>query len=419
MRRGLSVAAVAACALLVGACGSDDGGGRGATLNWWAYNEPSGSFRQAADRCTKESGGRYKIVFNALGNDADTQRQPLVRRLAAKDSSIDLMSMDVIWTAEFAEAGWIKPWPEESRARSRKGTLKAPRCRPRPTRTSSTARPANTNTQLLWYRKDLVKTPPKTWDEMIDMASKMPKAGRIEIQGAAVRGLHGVVQLARAVRRRHDPRGHRPGRRSARAGRARALRSSRSSRPPRPPTRRSRTRRRTRTASRSSRATPPSRSTTRSSIRAPRRGNPAVFKQHRVGAVPGRRRRASPPRRRSAASTSASAATPSTRDEAFEAAACLRNEREPAPGRRRSGGLPPTLEAALRRPEVQEGLPVRGPDPESLGNGAVAPATPGLRRRLARDRPRRCRRPPSIDAEASVDRAAATRSRTRSTRGLL
>src|SRR3712207_7507034 len=28
------------------------------------------------------------------------------------------------------------------------------------------AAPANTNTQLLWYRKDLVKDPPKTWDEI-------------------------------------------------------------------------------------------------------------------------------------------------------------------------------------------------------------------------------------------------------------
>ena len=32
------------------------------------------------------------------------------------------------------------------------------------------AAPFNTNTQLLWYRKDLVTKPPKTWDEMIDEA---------------------------------------------------------------------------------------------------------------------------------------------------------------------------------------------------------------------------------------------------------
>lgn len=31
-----------------------------------------------------------------------------MRRLAAKDPSIDLIGMDVTWTGEFAQAGWIK-----------------------------------------------------------------------------------------------------------------------------------------------------------------------------------------------------------------------------------------------------------------------------------------------------------------------
>ena len=30
--------------------------------------------------------------------------------------------------------------------------------------------PDNSNTELLWYRKDLVPTPPQTWDQMIAMA---------------------------------------------------------------------------------------------------------------------------------------------------------------------------------------------------------------------------------------------------------
>ena len=35
------------------------------------------------------------------------------------------------------------------------------------------AAPFNTNTQLLWYRKDLVPKPPRTWDEMIDQAERL------------------------------------------------------------------------------------------------------------------------------------------------------------------------------------------------------------------------------------------------------
>src|SRR3954470_1617031 len=124
--RVISVLALTAAVLAVAACGgSDDQNGR-VTLNWWAYNEPSGSFKKAADRCSQQSGGKYTIKFNALGNDPNTQRQSLVRRLAAGDSSIDLMSMDVIWTAEFAEAGWIKPFPKAEADEIANGTLAGP-----------------------------------------------------------------------------------------------------------------------------------------------------------------------------------------------------------------------------------------------------------------------------------------------------
>ena len=173
-------------AALVAGCGSESSGGP-ATLNLWVFQEPSGSFTDAAKRCSDESNGRYRIVFNALSNDADQQRDSLVRRLAAKDSSIDIAGMDVVWTAEFASAGWILPWPERFAAPVRRGTLAGP------LRTATVdgrlwAAPANTNTQLLWYRKDLVRDPARTWNGLISQASRLPKAGRIEIQGAQYEG---------------------------------------------------------------------------------------------------------------------------------------------------------------------------------------------------------------------------------------
>src|SRR3954447_267015 len=188
MRRGSSIAALLALAALVaaGCGGSDDKGGR-ATLNLWVFNEPSGSFANAAKRCSDASNGRYTIVYNKLSNDADQQRQSLVRRLAAKDSSIDIAGMDVVWTAEFAEANWIKAWPQNFAREVSRGTL------PGPLKTATYkgrvwAAPANTNTQLLWYRKDLVKNPASTWSGLIAQASRLPKAGRIEIQGAQYEG---------------------------------------------------------------------------------------------------------------------------------------------------------------------------------------------------------------------------------------
>src|SRR4029077_17878806 len=47
------------------------------------------------------------------------------------------------------------------------------------------------NTQLLWYRSDLVPNPPTTWAQMISDAEKLAKEGKphyIEIQGAQYEG---------------------------------------------------------------------------------------------------------------------------------------------------------------------------------------------------------------------------------------
>jgi multiple sugar transport system substrate-binding protein len=170
----------------VAGCGGSSSGGK-ATLNLWVFNEPSGSFTDAAKRCSDASGGRYKIVYNKLSNNADQQRQSLVRRLAAKDSSIDIAGMDVIWTAEFAEAKWILPWPARFAQQLTRGTLRGPLA----TATYKHriyAAPANTNTQLLWYRKDLVPNPADTWSGLIKQAEALPKAGKIEIQGAQYEG---------------------------------------------------------------------------------------------------------------------------------------------------------------------------------------------------------------------------------------
>src|SRR3954468_3080652 len=180
---------LALAALTAAGCGGSSSSKGTPTLNWYVFNEPSGSFKSAADKCSKESGGRYKIVIQALPTDADQQRELIVRRLAAKDSSVDIVGMDVIWTAEFAEAGWIEPWNAQNARKVTQGDL------PGPLQTAKYkgklyAAPYTSNTQILFYRKDLVKTPPKTWDEMITQAEKIgPAKGKIQVQGARYEGL--------------------------------------------------------------------------------------------------------------------------------------------------------------------------------------------------------------------------------------
>ncbi|MEA2717039.1 MAG: trehalose/maltose transport system substrate-binding protein [Actinomycetota bacterium] len=176
--------------LLATACGSSGGGGSGGTptLKFYVFKEPGGAFAQAAQACTQQSGGRYRVVLADLPPSADQQREQLVRRLAAHDKDIDIMGMDVIWTAEFAEAGWLVPWDGDAAAKATEGTIAA-------TVQTGTykdrlyAAPFTTNTQLLWYRKDRVPTPPTTWAEMVDMAEQIGDGGRIQVQGNRYEGL--------------------------------------------------------------------------------------------------------------------------------------------------------------------------------------------------------------------------------------
>jgi trehalose/maltose transport system substrate-binding protein len=181
------VAAVAAAALASG-CGSSGGGGGGRTVNWYVFNEPGGAFDQAVKTCNQQAKGRYKLNYVRLPTDANQQRELLVRRLAAKDSSVDLLGMDVIWTAEFAGAKWIKPWTGADRADAVKDRLQGP-LKTVEYKGGIWAAPLTSNTQLLWYRKDQVPAPTDktTWDQIIDIASKKGKA--IEVQGNQYEGL--------------------------------------------------------------------------------------------------------------------------------------------------------------------------------------------------------------------------------------
>jgi len=115
----------------------------------------------------------------------------MVRRLAAGDTGLDVLGLDVTWTQEFASAEWILEWTGDNKAQAEDGTLAGPL-------ESATyegklfAAPKNTNTQLLWYRSDLVPEPPKTWDELISAAQRLKEEGKpyeVATMGAQYEGL--------------------------------------------------------------------------------------------------------------------------------------------------------------------------------------------------------------------------------------
>jgi multiple sugar transport system substrate-binding protein len=183
-----AVGLVTALIALAG-CGfeEDTSVGTGPTVTFYAFNEPGGAYEKALNDCSEQSNGRYSLEYNRLPTDADQQRELVARRLAAEDSDIDIVAMDVIWTAEFAEAEWILPWEGERAATAREGRLDGP-LRTAEYNGQLWAAPFTTNTQLLWYRKDRVKELPEnyTWDDLIDIAAE--NGTSIEVQAARYEG---------------------------------------------------------------------------------------------------------------------------------------------------------------------------------------------------------------------------------------
>jgi multiple sugar transport system substrate-binding protein len=189
--RAVGLVACVAIAVLatvgLAACGGGSSASGERELTFFVAIQPGGTIEEVSKRCSEESGGKYTITPEFLPTDATQQREQLVRRLGAEDPSIDIVGMDVIWTGEFANAGWVEEWTGPLKGQVTEAVF------PNVIETASYegklyAAPFNTNTQLLWYRKDLVKQPPKTWDEMIEMAEGLKEAGTIQVQANRYEG---------------------------------------------------------------------------------------------------------------------------------------------------------------------------------------------------------------------------------------
>jgi multiple sugar transport system substrate-binding protein len=108
-----------------------------------------------------------KATFKEQSDEADAQHDDLVQHFQAKDPNYDVASVDVVWTPEFAAKGWLQPLKDSF-------TLDTSKLLPATVKTATYnntlyAAPVTSDGGMLYYRKDLVPNPPKTWDEMISM----------------------------------------------------------------------------------------------------------------------------------------------------------------------------------------------------------------------------------------------------------
>jgi len=137
------------------------------------------------------------VTFKEQTDKADQQHDDLVQNFQAKNANYDVMSVDVIWTAEFAAKGWLQPLTGKMK-------IDTAAMLPATVKTATYngvmyAAPVSSDGGILFYRKDLVPTPPKTWAEMMSMCkiAKAKSIGCYAGQFAQYEGL--TVNAAEAI----------------------------------------------------------------------------------------------------------------------------------------------------------------------------------------------------------------------------
>jgi multiple sugar transport system substrate-binding protein len=201
-RRAITAAAVATLATgTLAACGGSDK----PELKWYVNPDGVPVFERYAKECSTDD---YDIQVEQLPSSATDQRVQLARRLAAEDSSTDLMNLDPVFVAEFANAGWLEEIPEDvaQEITDEGGDYLRGAAETVIWDDKVYAIPLWANTQVLWYRKSLAEAgglseqdmQQVTWEQIIDVAEQ--NGGTVGVQANKYEGyvvwLNALIQGA-------------------------------------------------------------------------------------------------------------------------------------------------------------------------------------------------------------------------------
>jgi len=169
-----------------------NGGDGGGSLSWaigGSEAAPGGVHREVAEMWSEENPDN-PITIERLPDDAGEQRQQQSLELNAQGTGFDVLGMDVIWTGEYAVNGWLESL-EDVRGEIEDVTIPG-------AFESATwegelwAGPYNSNAGFLYYRTDLVDQPPTTWQELVEVGTRVGEQEGIApfvAQGAQYEGM--------------------------------------------------------------------------------------------------------------------------------------------------------------------------------------------------------------------------------------
>ncbi len=163
-----STAAVSLLEACGGTSNSSTGSGQTANINY-IEKDTNGVYAGLVADFNKQNNGVH-VAYNANAPSSTDQLLTLLTTmLRARSSAYDVMPMDIIWPPEFGANGWTVPlddkWPASERAKYLPGPLAGCTYNGK-----IWAAPYRTDAGLIYYRTDIIKTAPNTWEEMTSMA---------------------------------------------------------------------------------------------------------------------------------------------------------------------------------------------------------------------------------------------------------
>jgi multiple sugar transport system substrate-binding protein len=181
---------------LLAACGGsqNSSGGNGAAINivWQGENDLTGIYQQLVNTFNQTNKDGIHVTFINGPTDTGQLHSIFLDMLRSQSNAVDIISMDIIWPAEFAINQWTVPldekWPVEERSHYLPGPIQGCTFGGK-----LWAAPLRTDAGLLYYRTDLVSQPPQTWSELTRIAGQLQTKGAIKYgyvwQGAQYEGL--------------------------------------------------------------------------------------------------------------------------------------------------------------------------------------------------------------------------------------
>lgn len=162
--------AIACVALALVACGGRaDGSGRTViTISSSVVGTDGPLLRRQIDRFMRQH-PNIEVRFHRVSDDATQRHQLFVQWLNARSGDPDVLELDVIWTSEFAAAGWLLPIkdPAIDTTAFFAGTMEA--CR---WGGELYAVPWYADVGLLYRRTDLVPREPRSLEELTQFAQR-------------------------------------------------------------------------------------------------------------------------------------------------------------------------------------------------------------------------------------------------------